>query len=179
MLEETLESPLDCKENKPVNPKGNQSWIFIGRTNAKAWILCHDAKSQFTGKRPWCWERLRTRGEGDDREWDGWMASQTQWTWVWASARSWWWIGVARSWTRLSDFTFSFHFHALEKEMATHSSILAWRTGEPGGLPSMGSQSRTWLKRLWSSSSREAWHAVALRGSQRVRSDWVMNHNIL
>ena len=50
--------------------------------------------------------------------------------------------GVARSRTRLSDFTFAFHFHALEKEMATHSSVLAWRipgTGEPGGLPSMGS----------------------------------------
>ena len=49
--------------------------------------------------------------------------------------------GVAKSWTRLSDFTFTFHFHALEKEMATHSSVLAWRipgTGEPGGLPSMG-----------------------------------------
>ena len=56
-----------------------------------------------------------------------------------------WWAavhGVAGSWTRLSDFTFTFHFHALEKEMATHSSVLAWRipgTGEPGGLPSMGS----------------------------------------
>ena len=55
-----------------------------------------------------------------------------------------WWAavhGVAKSWTRLSDFTFTFHFHALEKEMATHSSVLAWRipgTGEPGGLPSMG-----------------------------------------
>ena len=50
--------------------------------------------------------------------------------------------GVAKSRTRLSDFTFIFHFHALEKEMATHSSVLAWRipgTGEPGGLPSMGS----------------------------------------
>ena len=49
--------------------------------------------------------------------------------------------GVAKSWTRLSDFTFTFHFHALEKEMATHSNVLAWRipgTGEPGGLPSMG-----------------------------------------
>ena len=49
--------------------------------------------------------------------------------------------GVARSWTRLSDFIFTFHFHALEKEMATHSSVLAWRisgTGEPGGLPSIG-----------------------------------------
>ena len=56
-----------------------------------------------------------------------------------------WWAtvhGVARSRTRLSDFTFTFHFHALEKEMATHSSVLAWRIpgmGEPGGLPSMGS----------------------------------------
>ena len=50
--------------------------------------------------------------------------------------------GVAEGWTRLSDFTFTFPFHALEKEMATHSSVLAWRipgTGEPGGLPSMGS----------------------------------------
>ena len=50
--------------------------------------------------------------------------------------------GVARSWTRLSDFPFTFHFRELEKEMATHSSVLAWRipgTGEPGGLLSMGS----------------------------------------
>ena len=50
--------------------------------------------------------------------------------------------GVAKSWTRLSDFTLTFHFRALEKEMAAHSIVLAWRipgTGEPGGLPSMGS----------------------------------------
>ena len=56
---------------------------------------------------------------------------------VWAAVH-----GVAKSWTRLSDFTFAFHFHALEKEMATHSSVLAWRIpgmGEPGGLPSVGS----------------------------------------
>ena len=49
--------------------------------------------------------------------------------------------GVAEGWTRLSDFSFTFHFHALQKEMATHSSVLAWRIpgmGEPGGLPSMG-----------------------------------------
>ena len=56
-----------------------------------------------------------------------------------------WWATVhevAKSWTQLSDFTFTFHFHALEKEMATHSGVLAWRIpgmGEPGGLPSMGS----------------------------------------
>ena len=68
-----------------------------------------------------------------------------------------WWAavhGVAKSRTRLSDFTFIFHFHALEKEMATHSSVLAWRIpgmAEAGGLPSMGSHSRTRLKRLSSS----------------------------
>ena len=44
-------------------------------------------------KRPWCWERLRVRGEGDNRGWDGWMASLTQWTWVWAGSRSWRWTG--------------------------------------------------------------------------------------
>ena len=68
-----------------------------------------------------------------------------------------WWAaihGVAKGQTRLSDFTFTFHFHALEKEMATHSSVLAWRIpgmGDPGGLPSMGLQSRTRLERLSSS----------------------------
>ena len=71
-----------------------------------------------------------------------------------------WWAavhGVTMSRTQLSDFTFTFHFPALEKEMATHSSVLAWRIpgmGEPGGLPSTGvAQSRTQLKRLSSSSS--------------------------
>ena len=62
----------------------------------------------------------------------------------WGMCKAWWAAvhGVARSQTRLSDFTFTFYFHALEKEMAIHSSVLAWRilgTGEPGGLPSMGS----------------------------------------
>ena len=63
--------------------------------------------------------------------------------------------GVPKSQTRLSDFPFTFHFHALEKEMGTHSSVLAWRipgTEELGGLPSMGLQCQTQLKRLSSSS---------------------------
>ena len=44
-------------------------------------------------KRPWCWEGLGTGGEGDDRGWDGWMASPSQWAWVWVNSRSWWWTG--------------------------------------------------------------------------------------
>ena len=58
-----------------------------------------DVKNWFIGKRPWCWERLKMGGKGDDRGWDCWMASLTQWTWVWASPRSWWWTakpGVQR-----------------------------------------------------------------------------------
>ena len=76
--------------------------------------------------------------------------------------------GVTEGRTRLSDSTFPFHFHALEKEMAAHSSVLAWRIpgmGEPGGLPSMQSHSQTRLKRLSSSSmclSRYNWHKFTL-----------------
>ena len=175
MLKNTPESPLECKENKPVNPKGNQPWIFIGRTDAEgeAPILWPpEAKSWFTGKtltltlgkidskrrRGWqriiwldnstdsrtlIWANSRTMnpsmlqsmgslrvghdwatsfsfftfmhwrrkwqptpvflpeesqgwgagGEGDDRGWDGWMASPTWWIWVWVNSGSWWWAG--------------------------------------------------------------------------------------
>ena len=64
-------------------------------------------------KRTWFWERLKAGGEGDDRGWDGWMASPTQWTWIWASSRRWWWTGkpdravdhgVLKSWTWLSGW---------------------------------------------------------------------------
>ena len=90
VLEKTLESALDYKEIQPVHPKGDQSWVFISRTDV-------DAETSALWpphlKRPWCWERLKAGGEGDDREWDGWMASPTRWTWVWVSSRSWWWTG--------------------------------------------------------------------------------------
>ena len=78
------------------------------------------------------------------------LAWKILWTEEPGRLQSMWSLRVAKSWTRLSNFTFTFHFHALEKEMATHSSVLAWRipgTGKPGGQPSMGSaQSRTRLK---------------------------------
>ena len=77
-----------------------------------------------------------------------------------------WWTavhGVSKSWTRLSDFTFTFHFHALEREMATHSSVLAWRYPGPGGAWWAAvygvAQSWTRLKRLSSSSSSPAFPA--------------------
>ena len=102
MLEKTLESPLDCKEIQPVNPKGSQSWIFIGRTDAEAEtptpiLWPPDVKNWLTGKDPdagkdWRWEE---KGMTEDE-----IASPTQWTWVWASFQSWWWTakpGVLQS----------------------------------------------------------------------------------
>ena len=80
MLGKTLESPLDCKEIKPVNPKGNQPWILTGRADAKADSL---EKTLMLGKI----EGKRRRG------WDGWMASPTQWTRVWADSGMQWRTG--------------------------------------------------------------------------------------
>ena len=76
--------------------KGNQLWILIRRTDAEAEIPTlwpPDGKNWLIGKEPWCWERLRAGGEGDDRGWDGWMASRTRWMWVWVNSRNWWWTG--------------------------------------------------------------------------------------
>ena len=68
VLEKMLESPLDSKEIKPVNPEGNQPWIFISRSDAEAALLWPpDVKSQFTGKKPWRQERLKARGERGNR----------------------------------------------------------------------------------------------------------------
>ena len=68
---------------KPINPKGNQSWIFTGGTDAEAEApILLATKEPTHWKRPWCWERLKAGGEGGDRGWEGWMASPTQWTWV-------------------------------------------------------------------------------------------------
>ena len=97
VLEKTLESPLDCKEVQPVHLKGDQSWIFFGRTDVEAEtriLWPPDVKSRLILKDPdagndWTWQ------EKGQQRMSGWMASPTQWTWVWASSRSWSWTGKA------------------------------------------------------------------------------------
>ena len=94
-LEKTHEILLDCEEIKPVNPKGNQSRVFIRRTDVEAensLLWPPDVKNWLIWK-PLVLERLKAGGEGDDRGWYGWMASPTRWMWAWASSRRWWWTG--------------------------------------------------------------------------------------
>ena len=93
MLEKTLESPLDCKEIQPVNPKGNQAWIFTGRTNAEAPILLPPdaSKNLLLGKDPDAGKDWRPEeNETTEDEMVGWYH---WWTWVWVNSRSWWWTG--------------------------------------------------------------------------------------
>ena len=97
VLEKTLESPLNCKEIKPVNLKGNQSWIIHWKDRCWSWsssTLATWCEGTTHWKRPRSWERLKAGREGSDRELDGWMVSSTQRTWVWVNSRSWWWTGT-------------------------------------------------------------------------------------
>ena len=89
VLEKILESPLESKEIKPVNPKGNQSWIYFGRTDAEAPILWPpDGNNWLIGKDHDAWKDWRQEEKGMTEGWDGWMASLTWWAWVWVSSKS-------------------------------------------------------------------------------------------
>ena len=122
LLLKTLESPLGCREIKPVNPKGNQSWVFTGKTDAEAEtpvLWPSNVKNWLIEKDPVAGKDWRQEEKEDGRRWDGWMASLTRRTWVWASYGSWWWMEepgglqsmgsrrVRHDWmTSLSFFTF-------------------------------------------------------------------------
>ena len=95
VLEKTLESPLGCKRSnqsilKEVSPEYSLEGLMLKPKlqyfGDLMWRVTHL-------KRPWCWERLRAEEERDDRGWDSWMESPTQWIWVWVNSGSWWWTG--------------------------------------------------------------------------------------
>ena len=83
-------------QGDPTSPFWRRSALgFLWKDWCWSWnsnILATWCKELTHLKRPWCWERLKAGGEGDDRGWDGWMASLTQWTWVWANSGSWFWV---------------------------------------------------------------------------------------
>ena len=122
MLEKTLESPLETarRSNQSVLKKSilnihwkDWCWSWSSSTLATWW------EELTPCKRPWCWERLKP-GEGDDRGWDGWMASPTQWTWVWVNSRSWWWTGRPKYWS------FSFGISSSNEYSGWISSRIDW-----------------------------------------------------
>ena len=102
------------KSNQSILRKsvlGVHWWDWYWRWNSNTLAIWCEELTHL--KRPWCWEVLRAGGEGDDRGWDGRIASPTQWTWVWVDSGSWWWTGSpgmlqfigSQSWTQLSDWT--------------------------------------------------------------------------
>ena len=151
VLVKTLESPLDSKEIQPVHPKGNQSWIFIGRIDVEAEVqilLPPDVKSWLIWKDPDAGKDWRQEEKGKTRGWDGWMASPTQWTWVWINSGGWWWTGKpcvlqsmeSQSWAQLSDWTeLILYIYIIFK--TTMKQLLYWifcfRTGTSSRSPWM------------------------------------------
>ena len=95
VLEKILKSPLDCKEIQPsilkeISPGCSLEGMML---KLKLSTLASSCEELTHWKRLCCWEGLGTGGQGDDRGWDGWMASRTRWMWVWVNSRSWWWTG--------------------------------------------------------------------------------------
>ena len=122
-----LRVPWTAKEIQPVHPKRDQSWVFIGRNWCWSWnssTLAISCEELTHWKRPWFWEGLGAGGEGDDRGWDGWMASPNRWAWVWVNSGSWDGQGglapaihgVAKSQTRLSNW-----IELIDREQVTRS----------------------------------------------------------
>ena len=146
-------------------PKGVLSvhwkdWCWSWNSNISA-TWCEEELTHL--KRPWCWKRLKAEGEGDDRRWDGWMASPTRWTWVWVSSGSWWWTGkpgmlqsmgsqrVGHDWVTELNWTKSYPdgINSFSRHLSNSGFVLQKGSGwgikipwteEPGGLQSMRSQ---------------------------------------
>ena len=137
LLEKTLQSPLDSREIQPVHRKGNQFWIFIGRTEAEAEapILWQSMRRTDSLEKTLMLGKIEGKGEGNDRGWDGWMASLAQWTWVRAHSRRWWRMGKAgvlqsmrsdtNSQTQLSGWTTT--LWCINISVDSFSSFLQWK----------------------------------------------------
>ena len=174
VLVKTLESPSNCKEIQPVNPKGNQSWIFIGRTDAETEIPIlrpPDAKNWLIRKDPdagndWMQEE---KGKAED-EMIGW---HRRWTWVWANSGSWWWTfawhaavpGVSKGWTRLSNWT-ELNWSSLSSLLDKYKLIYKYKLI----LDSITNSTDMNMSKLWEIvKDTEAWHPAVHRVAKRQK----------
>ena len=134
-------------QGDPASPSQRKSVLGV---HWKDWCWSWNSSTLATWfedmKRPWCWEWLQAGGEGDDRGWDGWMASPTQWTRVWGSSGSWWWIRkpgvvqsmgsqrVRRNWTELKILQRKGYYHSYFREsQGTEKLHSLFRVTELGG----------------------------------------------
>ena len=122
---------------KPGNPKGNQPWIFFGRTDwsRSSNILATWCEEPTHWKRPWWWDRLRVGGEGENRGQDGWMASLTQWAWVSANSGKWWRTGKP-------GVLQSIRWQRVRQDWATEQVFMNMNAGMQG--PYSGEQGAEW-----------------------------------
>ena len=144
-------------------------------------------------ERPWCWERLKVGGEGDNRRWDGWMASPTQWTWVWVNSGSWWWTGrpgvlqsmgsqrVGHDWVTELNWTEWSHASLVAQMVKNQSAMQetwVWSLGWEDDLEKgMTTHSNILAWRIpWTSEEPGRRQSM---GSQRVRHDWTTNTHTL
>ena len=171
----TLKSPLDCKEIQPVHPKWDQSWVFIGRTDVEAEtpILLATWCEELTHlKRPWCWERLRAGGEGDNRGWDGWMALVD----MSLDSGSWWWTGrpgvlwfmglqrVRHDWATELNWT---ELNLVKTQMKIQQlQGVAWESDFPIGFHGEGNGNPLQYSCLETPMDRRAWWAAVHRVAQ-------------
>ena len=186
---------------KEINPKylleGRRSVLGVHwRDWCWSWIsntLATSCEELTHLKRPWCWERLRVGGEGDDRGWHGWMTSPTQWTWVWVDSGSWRWTGrPGVLWfmgSQRHDWATELNWTEAEVLIRWPPDAKSWLTekvlmrGKIEGTRRRGQERMRWLNSITNSmdinlskfqetvKDMEVWHA-AVHGLQRVRHDW-------
>ena len=176
VLEKTLERPLEYKEIRPVHPKGDQSWVFIGRTDVEAEtpILWPPDVKSWLRKRSRCWERLGAGGERDDRGWDGWMVSPTRCSWVWVDFGSWWWtgrpgvlwfMGLQTEATELTDW---YHFLTLWK----------WKSEKASQIIHIENKMQTHFIPYLATANFKRFHLTLQLNLYEIKYLTIFNHNL-
>ena len=162
-----------------------KDWCWSWSSNTLMWKAVKSCEELTHWKRPWCWERLRAGGEGDDRGWDGSMASSTPWTWVWVNSGSWWWTGrpgalrFVRSQTVGYDWATELNWTEEElKSLLIRVKEESERTGLKLNIQETkikaSSPITSWQNRWWESGSSGRFYVLGLQNHCRL---WLQSQN--